>query len=92
MSEQQPEPSHQDPAEQYQTTTETQTSDQPDEPAGDTTEGGELNHTEESAPVEPVEAQPVEVAPSAAPVKTDKVFDQEYEVTPERGYRAVREG
>lgn len=46
---------------------------------------------------EPVEASPVEVAPAAAPVsqaaasaanaKTDKVFGQDYNVTPESGYR-----
>lgn len=36
-------PEHQDPAEPYETGTEVETDDQPD----DVTTGGELNHTEE---------------------------------------------
>jgi hypothetical protein len=42
------------------------------------------------APV-PAEPKPVEVSPAdQSDVKTDKVFDKDYEVTPERGYRVQK--
>ena len=46
----------------------------------------ELEEQLKSVP-QPVESAPVEAGLSATPTKTDKVFDKDYEVTPERGYR-----
>lgn len=42
------------------------------------------------APV-PAEPAPVQVQPAdQSNVKTDKVFDKDYEVTPDRGYRVAK--
>lgn len=74
MTEQNPEQGHQDPAEQYDTTESVDTSDQQDSP---------------EAP-EPTEPAPVEVSPadqSESEGKTHNVLGQDYNVTPERGYR-----
>lgn len=93
MSEQNPEQTgHQDPAEPYQDDTQVQTEGQP-EPSPD---GGDDDGDDaDDAPV-PAEPQPVEVSPEPTPteqsdVKTDKVFDTDYEVTPDRGYRVKKD-
>lgn len=86
MSEQQPE-SHQDPAEQYQDDTEVQTEGQP-EPGSDDSSDQEADSPEAPVPAEPA---PVTVQPAdQSDVKTDTVFDKDYEVTPERGYRTKK--
>lgn len=91
MSEQTPEQGDvQDPAEPYQADQEVVTNDQPDT-AADTNDGGD--DSEDSASDEPDQpadvVSSVEVTPAAPPVKTDNVHGNDYEVTPERGYRKV---
>lgn len=60
----------------------------------DTNAGADVNPNqaadEPKAPV-PAEPAPVQVQPAdQSDVKTDKVFDKDYEVTPDRGYRVQK--
>lgn len=74
-TDQNPEGTHQDPANQYQDDTSVDTSQQAD-PA--------------EAPVA-AEPKPVEVSPGTADVKSDTVLGKDYEVSPDRGYRVKQE-
>jgi hypothetical protein len=82
-----------------------QTGEQPDPNTPDTGDNGNTSSNDDAAgadvnpnqaadtPEAPVPAEPqaVQVQPAdQSEVKTDKVFDKDYEVTPERGYRVQK--
>lgn len=78
----------QDPSEPYETGTQTETSDQPENPSDEeVTTGGELNHAVEPAPVEVAPEEPN--ADPETIFKTTKIHGDDYEISPEAGHRRI---